>query len=270
MGDGSLTYAVLISGQAPARLADIAQALAAARKVPFQDMMQAVRRSWGIIEDGAAKPAAEATVQALEKAGIKSVAVPSNLVEELPPAEPLAGAQFSPDGLFPVSKEGGAPRLVWQNLALVAAAGYKETEIRHIANPENPDMAKKLLKTGLLLMAGIPPGFGGAKKQPPKAVEVSDLVFVLDLVFKEPARRLRIDARHFDFSCLKERMRYDALGNFKILLDDAARLAPLALLNRGAMVLLEKRPVREMGYEALSDMERECRWLLTLEALKPR
>jgi len=270
MGDESLSYAVLISEQEQLRPADIARALAASRKVPFQDMMQAARKCWGIVEDGLSKPDAEAAARALNGAGLKSIAIPSALVEDLPPAEPVARMQFSPEGMFPESKEGELPRVDWRNLALVAAAGFKETEIHNVECAENPDFAKKLIKTGLLLMAGIPPGLGSGKKPLAKPVEISELVFVLDMILKEPSRRMRIDARHFDFSCLKERMAYDTQSNFKLLVGEVARLAPKAQLNHGAKVLLEKRPIREMGYDALRDMERECRWLMSLDALKPR
>ncbi len=34
-------------------------------------------------------------------------------------------------------------------------------------------------------------------------------------------------------------------------------------------MILDAKPVREMGYESLDDLERECRWLLTLRCLRP-
>jgi hypothetical protein len=95
-------------------------------------------------------------------------------------------------------------------------------------------------------------------------VENNELMFFLDLVFKDPALRLRIDAQSFDFSFLRERKVYNVLGNFKVFVADLAKAAPGAMLNRGARVLVGNKPVREMGYLELEDLDKETRWLLTL------
>ena len=90
---------------------------------------------------------------------------------------------------------------------------------------------------------------------------------------KRPARRLRVDALHFDYSYLKERKLYQLMGNFKLLIVDLVKAAPEAVQNLGTKVLLEGKPIQTMGYNSLADLERETRWLLTLQrktACSPR
>ncbi|MBI5244941.1 MAG: hypothetical protein HY922_14840 [Elusimicrobia bacterium] len=264
-------YAVLISEEGHLRPADIARALAAARKIPFQDAIQSAHKCWGIVEEGVSKEAAEADAHALNQAGLKALAIPAGLLEDVPAARSIKRMDFSPAGLFPgpESEQGQAQRVAWERLALIAAAGYRETEVWKAPPGEGSDPAKKMLKMSITLLTGMPTSLGLGQKPAEKKAEVSDFVFILDMVFKEPPERLRIEAGRFDFSCLKERMLCGGLGNFKLLSAELAKAAPKALLSRGAKVLLENRPVREMGYDGPADLERESRWLLTLKALKP-
>jgi hypothetical protein len=270
MPEQSPDYSVILDEEGALRPADIARALSAERKVPFQDVMQSVRKCWGIVEEKAPKAAAEAAAAALTRAGVKARAVPSGLVEDLPPPQPLARLESSPAGLFHASASGGESRADWGRLALLGTAGFTVTDVRQIKSEEREDPSKKVLKMGFSLMTGLPTSMGLPKVPAKKTAETTDIAFTLDIILLAPMERLRVDASRFDFSCLKERMLYDVLGNFKLLLAELARAAPSATLNRGSRILLDKRPVREMGYDALRDMERECRWLLTLKALHPQ
>src|ERR1017187_3776655 len=97
-----------------------------------------------------------------------------------------------------------------------------------------------------------------------KTTQTSDLLFYVDLLYKNPARRLRIDAQHFDYSYLKERKLYFILGNFKVLIEDLVHAAPTARRNHGTRVLLENQPIQAMGDESLDDLDRATRLLRTL------
>ena len=259
-------YAVLIADPGHFKPAEIARALAALRKVPVHDVANAARKCWGIVEDAVGERAARELAAALSREGLSALAVPSTLLEDLPPPQPVARLDLSPEGFFP--ELGSRSRKVgWESLALAAAAGFRVTLTRKIKTEEGPGLGRKALKIGLTL-AGIPVGLGGAKKEVEKTLESSDLVFYLDLILKDSGGRFRIDAQSFDYSCLKARMGYNALGNFKQLLTEFVVRAKEAACNRGAKMLLDGKPVREMGYESLADLERESRWLLTLQSLR--
>jgi len=118
-----------------------------------------------------------------------------------------------------------------------------------------------------MMSTGLPIKIGGRKRPAEKTHEEHGLAFYAELHYEDPSRRLQIDASHFDFSCLGERMLYQAQGNLKLLIGDVVRAAPEAWANHGTRVLLEGRPIRTMGYRSLEDLEREARWLLTLRRL---
>lgn len=261
-------YAVLVADDASLRPADIARALAAARKVPALDLMGPARRAWGIIEEGVSKGAADETQRALAQGGIAALAVPTGLLEDIPALSPAASLELTGDHLGFCDRQGKKDRAPWEALNLIAAAVYVESPARR-ADPEpGPNRGKEILKAGFSLMTGIPTSLGMGPKPVPKTAEVSEQVFLLELYIEAPFIRLRIEPQRFDFSCLKARMGYGVSGNLRILLEELTRHAPAAATSRGAKILLEGRPVREMGYDGPGDLDRESRWRLTLSALK--
>lgn len=269
MDEGSFPYAVLISEPEKYRLPDVARVLARLRKMPVQDAFGALRRSWGVVETGFSEAAARETAAKLMEGGLPAVAIPENLIEDLPPLKAAAKMALSAEGVSFEIEAGRPSRAAWRRVALVAAAAFKQTTVRAAKVEEGPSLGQKALKLGLTLATGIPMGLGGGKKEVERKVESSDLVFYLDLVLREPAERLRIDAQDFDYSGLKAKMGYNASGNFRQLLLELTGGAKAAWANRGTQMLLDGKPVREMGYESLEDLERECRWLLTLRSLRP-
>lgn len=264
-----MSYAVLLAGDAALRPAELARALAAARKVPVLDLMGPMRRAWGIVEEGVTKGAAEETARVLGAAGLKALAVPAELLEELPPFSRATRLAFSAGDFACAEREAPERRVPWKRLALVAAAALTQSTPPAAAAGDPAEAAKKVIKTGISLMTGMPTSLGLSPKPVERTAAVVEEVYVVDLVFRDPAERLRIEGGRFDFSCLGARKGYNILANVKILVGQLSAAAPAAALSRGAQVMLDGRPLREMGYEELADLEREERWRLTLAALEP-
>ena len=241
-------YAVLLARPEARDPMALAKALAAARKTPLQDQMMAAKNGWGILAENLGEEEAKALAQALRSSGVESVVCPSSSLVRLPPAEP-ATTYPSASAFQPV---------------LIAAAGIIITSTTTKTVKEGPSGAQKILNTAILLGTGLPIKIGGRERAVQKTQHHSDLVFYLDLLYKDPLRRLRIDAQHFDYSFLKERKLYQIFGNFKLLVADLVKAAPGAWQNHGTRVLLDGRPIQSMGYGSLADLERETRWLLTL------
>jgi hypothetical protein len=245
----SLRYAVIIEGGELPPAAVLAKALAPARRAPVQDLLIPMRRCWGLIELDAEESAAKEEARLLAQAGVRSLAIPANLVEEAPPAELVHEFERRP---LPAR--------------LLAAAVFRQTTQKVVAQESGPTAAQRALTIGLSMATGLPLGVGGGKKVERRIVESGDLVYWLDVYAGQPLRRYRLAAHDFDFSCLGERMGFDAAGNFRRILE---WLAPDArALNRGARGILEGKPMRDLGYESLADLDREGRWRLTLQALK--
>lgn len=244
-----LRYAVVLASRDAFKPAALAQALAPVLKRPAVDLAPVMRRSWGLVELDADEASAKQQAAALSAAGLPALAVPSNLVEDLPAAEKLQGLSVP------------APT------TLIAAAAFTQRSARTVKTEEGPSTGERALGLGITLATGLPPSlFGvGGKKQVEKTVESSELLYYAEAYAGSPLRRFRLDAQDFDYSCLGEQKGYDAPGNFRKALQALAGGA--RTLNAGVEGLLSGRPVRQLGYESLADLEREARWLLTLAAL---
>jgi len=225
----------------------LAKALAGIRNTPVQDQVGPAKSGWGVVAENVSAGEAQRMTEDLRQAGLASQVV--STLAPLPESQPLT--RWEP---------AAADRLV-----LIAAAGITVTSTTTKTVKEGPSAAQKILSAGILLSTGLPIKIGGKDRLVHKTQQHSDLVFYVDLLYRDPPRRLRVDAERFDYSFLKERKLYFLMGNFKLLVGDLAQAASTSWRNHGARVLLENRPLQTMGYESLADLERETRWLLTLQ-----
>jgi hypothetical protein len=244
-------FAVILSRPEEREPMALAKALAAIRKTPVQDQVAAAKRGWGILAENLSAEEAQSLVEGLGRLGLECASLPTSSLVPLPETKPIG--RFEP--------------ALTDRLVLVAAAGITVTSTTTKAVKEGPSAAQKALSTAILLGTGLPIKIGGKERTVEKTQTQSDRVFYLDLLYKDPFRRLRVDALHFDYSFLKERKLYQVFGNFKLLLGDLAQAVPGAWRNHGTKILLSGSPLQKMGYESLADLERETRWLLTLQTL---
>ena len=228
----------------------LAKALAAARETPVQDQVLSAKAAWGIVAEDLSEPEARTLAQALRSSGIACGVGPTAALAALPAVE-RAGTLDALPSADPV---------------LVAVAGITVTTTTTRKEKKGPSSGQKLASTAIMMTTGLPIKIGGRKGSVEKSQEEQSLAFFADLYYEDPSRRLQIDGSRFDFSCLGQRMLYQAQGNLKLLIGDLVQAAPEAWLNHGTQVLLEGRPIRTMGYRSLEDLEREARWLLTLRA----
>lgn len=228
----------------------LARALAAARKTPVQDQVLVAKRAWGIVAEDLSEGEARALGQALRSSGVECAVGPTAALAAVPAVEGARTMDALP-AAHPI---------------LIAVAGITVTTTTTRTEKKGPSGAQKIASATILVSTGIPVQIGGRKRSVEKMQQEQSLAFYADLVYEAPPRRLRIDASHFDFSCLGERMLYQAQGNLKLLIGDLVRTAPEAWTNHGTRVLLDGKPIRTMGYGSLEDLEREARWLLTLRA----
>ncbi len=226
----------------------LVKAVADFKKILPMDAAQAVKKTRGIVAEDMEQKEAEDLLFRLTECGLSDSIVPSESVLALPPAAPRKDIQVPPERLH-----------------LIAAACYKVVSSKTVKTKEGPSGAEKVAKIGILLATGLPLPMGRSKEVEKKQ-ETTELACVLELFLKDPPERFTVEVPTFDFSFLKERMLYNVFGNFKIIVEDLVRMAPAALRSKGTRILLEGRPVATMGYESAADLERECRWLLTVGA----
>lgn len=268
-GDPRPPHAVL--ARSPEKFSPTAVAAVLGRRAgaPALDFVQAAKRSWGIVAESLPADEADSLAKALDEAGQPALAAPTSLLETPPSPAVVLKAELSGDGFDVVAgRENLAPeRHSWSRLAaLCAAAVETRTTTTVAAGPDPAQSAERAVRLGLTLVTGIPLGKG--KTEAKRVVETRDRRLVLDLVFWEPARRLRVEADAFDYSLLGAKMGYGAETNFRALLEELAARSPRALKGKGSRSILDRRPAAESLYESLDDLAREERWLLTLTALR--
>lgn len=266
MTESPLRYAVLLARQEDLKQPEIAKALAVFQKIPLQDAARLARNAWGIQADNLTKEAADIFAMHLKQVGVESVVLPQGLIEDLPLAAPTKSLEFLLNGIQAHLNSIQKEILAGEQIRLIAAVGLKETLTTTVKVNVGPSTVQRAASLGLW-MSGIPLTIGKSREVEQKK-QTTELFFYLDLCLRKPVRRFRIDAQHFDFSCLKARMGFSAPQNFRTLVLEMIRLFPQALKNRGAQVLLDGAPVPSMGYDAIADLDRESRWLLTLDSLK--
>jgi len=228
----------------------LAKALAAVRETPVQDQVFVAKRAWGIVAEDLSESEARALGQALRSSGVECAVRPTGALAKLPTVEAARTVDALP-ATHPI---------------LIAVAGITVTTTTTKTERKGPSGAQKAASAAITMSTGLPIKMGGRKRSVEKTQGERSLVFYADLYYDDPFRRLQIDASRFDFSCLGERMLYQAQGNLKLLIGDLVHAAPESWMNHGTRVLLEGRPIRTMGYGSLEDLEREARWLLTLRA----
>ncbi|MBI5240551.1 MAG: hypothetical protein HY926_08770 [Elusimicrobia bacterium] len=268
MGDEALRYAVLLSRPEQLDFHALAEALARLRSVPVLDAVHEARSCWGILGGHQEEAAARQEAAALAAAGFSTLALPENLVEDLPDAVMAARAELKPEASDFYGAEAAPLRVTAQDVVLLCAVVLKREATQTITTQKDISLGQKALQVGLLMATGLPIGTARMRKEEKKTVPSPELWGVLDIVLKDPARRLRLFSESFDYSCLGADKVYDTLGNLRVLARRLAALWPEAGRNRGLGFILEGKPQREMGYETLDDLEREARWLLTLRTLR--
>lgn len=248
------------------RLPDIGKALAEFRKIPALDAAQQAKTCWGLVAEGLDTDQAAQLEAALNKAGLKSRTIPTtSLIKPPEPRRPTA-IDMKEDGLHLTFKSGAAGILPWKLISLVGTGSFKETSYRTEKIEKGEGAGGKAVRIGVLLTTGIP--LPGKRKQVEEVKkEVSDIGYVADLFTSKPLGRVRLDPLHLNFGFLKERKQMNVLGNFREMMGDILQKAPHAILNTGARVLKEGRPLTQMLYDSPADYEKESRWLLSLAAI---
>lgn len=256
-------HAVVLRAPAKLDLKTVAAALAKHSTLPAESLLPVARRCWGLLGEPSAAEIAEALAADLTAAGQPAVAVPVALIEELPAATAVTKAELSGDGFDILAGRGAErERLVWTHLKVLSAGAVSRSATKTVT--EGPSIAEKSVRLGVTLATGLPV-MGG--KSTTRTVTEETRTSFIELVFAEPARRVRILAAEFDYAALGSKMSYSAELNFRALVAELAARAPAALRSRGARAILAKAPSGELAYDSLEDAEKEERWLMTLSAL---
>jgi len=262
-------YAVLLKNPKTYHPPTIAKVIQAFREIPYQDAIHLARASWGILGENLEKVKAENLIDLLPVASLEGVLWPQDKLSDLPMAKALTGLEFSDDTLRINIKGGESQVFSWSEIKITAAAGFNSETFKVTKQEKGSSFGQKMMDVGILMSTGIPMGLFRKKKEAVQSQRSVDFMYFMDLFFKDSLERYRIDAQAFDYSCLKEKMVYNVLGNLRALITEITQKGKGSLWNKGVRDILESRPVSSMDYRSLDEIERECRWLACLTASKP-
>jgi len=263
-----MSYAVIIRSNEDPDIKNSAHILAKLRRVPFIDAMRVVRDGWGILEEGSGEASARELAAAFREGGLSAFALPGDGIVRLPEPARVKSLSWDAAGLGALCPPDEKVPIPLESLSLITA-GVMGTSSPSAPTAEAPKPGAARRMQTMALNAFIPGAGtvlgkvkGGMDRPIPKTAE-TDQLFIAELFWGDPIRRLRIDGSRLRYDFLGDRMGPGAFQNFVTLVKGLAALAPGALAGKGVRVLAAGRPVRDMGYRGLEDLERESRALLT-------
>ncbi len=260
------TFAVLL-GDENLDYKALGTALAKAKKIPFQDAIPMARKCGGLVEEDMEPAAAEALAASLKEAGLDARAVRQDSLVQLPQPIPVKTLTLG-EGKLSVTVEGNETLEVPLNtISLVAAAAFTVSTEKTVVTQEGSGAGAKILEKGLRMATMMPIKF--TKEEKIEKQGKTDFLLYMDLYLRGPAKRLRIAGGSLNYKFLGEKMTHSSLTNFRLLVQGMAKLTPCATHNTGTKIIAGNRPMREMTYSSLGDLDRESRRLLSVRGDGP-
>ena len=257
-------FAVLLANPELFNLPAIAKVLSEYRGVHPHDAINEARAGAGLLLENADEKAAQDLAGRFTSAGLPARVTAQANVPILPEPQLVTGASFLPDKLEIALEASHQVTLPPKRFLFVGAGSFAQTTFKTIKVKEGPSAGQKIAKLGVMLATGLPIPIGGKEKMVEKKIESSDRVFCAELIVAEPFQHLRIEGDNMSYACLKDKMGYNVMTNFPLLMKELIKVSAGAILGRGARVLQANGPVRDIGYGSVEEMEREARWLLAL------
>lgn len=256
------SWTVLLSDPAGVDGGLLASFFAAEQKIPLIDAQRGARHAWGFLGRDLDEAKARALVKSAENVGIKARVVETKNIPVLSDPSSFHGVHFEPDSLtFSIGHPSKILAHPLSNIQLLSVAMLRQDRFVTKTTREEVTTGRRIAGLGIMLATGIPVGMGKAKETQ-KTVAETEWVLFLD-IFGRGVRWRAVPAG-FDFSGLGPEKGSVGPDNLRRLLARIHRLAPTALLNRGARWWLESRPLNGAGYDEMSDVDQEARWLLTM------
>jgi len=260
-----VTHAVLLARPESFDAVALSKVIGQFKNIPSIDAVVEAKQSWGVVAESLPEDRVKALKALLDAAAMPAVVVLTSAIVKIPAPVWIAKIQWGADRLECRSKKEEAFVLTKDSLEMIAACAINEDHTRTIQVREGPTAGQRIASMGIMMATGLPIHIGPKSQTIEKKEHRSELLFFLDLFERERKLHLRIDAQKFDYSFLKEKKQYSVLMNMKTLLRELAAFAPAAAQSRGTQILLKDKPIVEMGYQSLDDLDRESRWLLTLK-----
>lgn len=180
------------------------------------DAAKACGEGAGILVDNDDIDKAEALAKALQEHDEDCFVVPAKSIVPLPRARPIHSARLVQSDLGPVDAAGNRESAPWENAIVLAMARVSVEASETQLSPDGP-LTRRLPYVGVGGAAGVALGMTLSSGGDLKTVKKSATHTFLDIVFRGPLRRYRIEARQFDYSILGKQLQASSAANIRML-----------------------------------------------------
>lgn len=251
-----MSLCLLTSGEKLPDFTLLARFFAAALKTDPGSAAIKARHCWGLLGTGLDEAAAAGLSALCAGLGIKTLTLPDPGPAKLPAPQPVKKVVFENGRALFTGAGASLTEVLPEDFRLLAAAPIKEDFFKTVKSTEGPSAQEQAVRIGIMAATGLPIGMGKTKETT-KQVKTSELAFFLDILLKDGATRLRLNSGSFDFSGLKEKKTYSSQVNFRLLCAELTTFAPAALRNSCLLAMRESRPLNQLPYDTLADLETE-------------
>jgi hypothetical protein len=197
------------------------------------DAQTSANDAYGILLRGLDVERANALQEALLKENVETIVVEESRLPSLPPGRIGRQAELDSAHLTLFDPMRRASRVAWNDIHFIAA-GLVRTREGSKARPARAGSEPKEEQSGNLM---------------------------LEIFLREGLGRFSVDGREFNYDHLGGRLTDDPAVNFVFLVQDLARNAPHAGLNRGACAVCQKPP-ELFPYPNKQAFHEELTWML--------
>jgi hypothetical protein len=214
--------------------------------------------AFGILVNNLSAADAMTLQGALQAEGIETAAVLQTDLPQLPPTKLVLQMECLPNALMVHDAIGREFPVPWDQILLIAAGGVRLTvfEQRSVTPSQSP------LQAALDPVWLIGPRGRSVPQPAPEYVSRESQVrrLLLEVLLAGGVMRFQIEGERFRFNYLGDRKRPELAENFALVVQDLMRLAPRAIVNRGAYFLRENNTVFE--YPSKHAFYEEITWML--------
>ena len=244
-----MRYAVMQKHLEPPALERLQRAFRAVPCLTPADAHILGNDAFGILVKNFSEADAGTLQAALTAEGVETEIAPETSLPAIPQARMVSRAECGPDALLVYDPAGRKFPVEWQHVMLIAAGRVRMTDFKRV------ETVREITRVDWQ-------GF-------PRTETVTDSNtreerndhLLVEIVLSRAVLRYSIRAEKFNFDYLGPRRSKNLPDNFALLIQDLAKFAPHAALNRGAFCLQEK-PDQIFSYPSKNAFFEEIIWLL--------
>ncbi len=229
-------FAIFRCSPGPLDISEIGRMIAGMLKIPLADVTTRLHACSGFLAESLSKKQAQALKLKLEETNIPVFVVEQKKVRDLPEAELALDAAFDAEGLR-IKISDRVETLPWNSILMANAGVIESWRMKEVA--EDPDDDGKR-RTAL--------GFGPKRKQTKLVKEVQRRL-VLDVLLREPWRRIRLQEEYTTFNLMADGRKPTSAGNLAAVAQELAGRSGDFLVGDGAVLVGAGSALEEFAYD---------------------